>query len=493
MTIIKINSIDRTADIDVNTITKSDKTGGNSSLDFRLIEKEGVDSPEINDIVELTIDGEKEFAGTITRIEKTADAGKTSRVIISCVDYTSILSRYIATERYRRKTVREIIEDLIDKYGRGFFTINNVNCDIMVQTIVFDKISLAECLNRLSELTNYSWYVDYDKDINFFEKYDKLAPFSIRDDNGSYIQKTLNIVQDSSQLRNRVMIRGGEVEGNLRTETYSGNGINKTFSLVNKFGTIPEVKVNGELKTVGIDYLDAEESFDCFWSFGEKYVRFKEAPPTGEGNILISGRPLYPIIIQVQDDDSVDRYGVIEFFKEDRKIKSIEEAKQFAEAELQAYSEKIYEASFTTDKTGLRAGMVININSESLGVNEDFLIQSVYLTYESKTKMYYDVRLATLRTLGIIDFLIRQLRIGNRIIEETIDEVLVRPLFITEQLGIKETNELQEPEIIPTEKLGIYEDICDNNVEPIFVYAPYFPTGTDDQKVKSIFNTAKWQ
>lgn len=491
MTIIKINSIDRTADIDVNTIIKTDKIGGNSSLDFRLIEKEGVDSPEINDIVELTIDGEKEFAGTITRIEKIADAGKTSRVIISCVDYTSILSRYIATERYRRKTVREIIEDLIDKYGRGFFTINNVNCDIMVQTIVFDKISLAECLNRLSELTNYSWYVDYDKDINFFEKYDKLAPFSIRDDNGTYIQKTLHIVQDSSQLRNRVMIRGGEVEGNLRTEIYNSDGVRTTFSLVNKFGTVPEVRVNGELKTVGIDYLDAEESFDCFWSFGEKYVRFREAPEVGE--VLISGYPLYPIIIQVQDDDSVTKYGVAEFFKEDRKIKSIEEAKQFAQAELEAYSEEIYEAGFTTDRKGLRAGMVINIESESLGINEDFLIQRVYLTYESKTKMYYDVSLATLRTLGIIDFLIRQLRIGNRIIEEEIDEILVRPLFISEQLEIEEINEIQEPEIVPEEALEISEDVYDNNVEPTFVYAPYFPTGIDDEKVKGVFNISKWQ
>lgn len=491
MTIIKINSIDRTSDIDVNTIVKNDKIGGNSSLDFRLIEKDTIESPEINNDVELIIDGVKEFAGIITRIERVADAGLTSKMFISCEDYTSVLSRYIATERYRRKTVKEIIEDLIDKYGRDFFTTNNVNCDIPVETIVFDKISLSECLNRLSELTNYSWYVDYDKDINFFEKYDKLAPFSIRDDNGTYIQKTLHIVQDSSQLRNRVMIRGGEVEGNLRTEIYNSDGVRTTFSLVNKFGTVPEVRVNGELKTVGIDYLDAEESFDCFWSFGEKYVRFREAPEVGE--VLISGRPLYPIIIQVQDDDSVAKYGVAEFFKEDRKIKSIEEAKQFAQAELEAYSEEIYEAGFTTDRKGLRAGMVINIESESLGINEDFLIQRVYLTYESNTKMYYEVSLATLRTLGIIDFLIRQLRIGNRIIEETIDEVLVRPLFLSEYLGIKETNELQEPEVIPVEKLGISEDICDNNVEPVFVYAPYFPTGTDDQKVKGIFNIAKWQ
>jgi hypothetical protein len=137
--------------------------------------------------------------------------------------------------------------------------------------------------------------------------------------------------------------------------------------------------------------------------------------------------------------------------------------------------------------------MVINIESESLGINEDFLIQRVYLTYESNTKMYYEVSLATLRTLGIIDFLIRQLRIGNRIIEEEIDEILVRPLFISEQLEIEEINEIQEPEIVPEEALEISEDVYDNNVEPTFVYAPYFPTGIDDEKVKGVFNISKWQ
>lgn len=97
MTIIKINSIDRTSDIDVNTIVKNDKIGGNSSLDFRLIEKDTIESPEINNDVELIIDGVKEFAGIITRIEKVADAGLTSKMFISCEDYTSVLSRYIVT------------------------------------------------------------------------------------------------------------------------------------------------------------------------------------------------------------------------------------------------------------------------------------------------------------------------------------------------------------------------------------------------------------
>ena len=51
MTIIKINSIDRTSDIDVNTIVKNDKIVGNSSLYFRLIEKDTIESPEINNDV----------------------------------------------------------------------------------------------------------------------------------------------------------------------------------------------------------------------------------------------------------------------------------------------------------------------------------------------------------------------------------------------------------------------------------------------------------
>ncbi len=40
-------------------------------------------------------------------------------------------------------------------------------------------------------------------------------------------------------MRNRVFIRGGEIEGNSRTENFDGNGTKLTFALGHKFSGKP--------------------------------------------------------------------------------------------------------------------------------------------------------------------------------------------------------------------------------------------------------------
>jgi len=490
---IKINDVDRTNEVDVSTIYKNERMGAISTLDFRMTKEAISDIPELNQEVKLTVDSNILFYGIIVKMEKRQEIGTLSRLFISCNDFGHNLNRYIVSARYNKKTVNEIIEDLVSKYASGDFTTTNVDCDIEVETIVFDKITLTESLKRLASLTNYNWYVDYNKDINFFSRTDNVAPFNLTDTNGNYIYSSLDVVEDLSQLRNKVLIRGGEIEGNNRSEIFSGDGTREYFNLSNKFGTLPTVEVDGVGKTVGIDFLDQEEAFDCFWDYNNRYVRFVVAPAVGSDNVVIDGKPLYPVIIQVQDDDSVDKYGVAEFFKEDRKIRSLEEGKQFATAELEAYKEEIFEGSFETYQHGLKAGQIININSDAIGVDEDFLIQSIALTMQSKNRFIYSVKLATLKTIGILEYLISQLLIGNRIIKEDFDEILVKPFFVSEILEIDETHARETGETMPLEEMQIAEDMESSDNEPVYVYAPYVPTMLTDTKVKGIFNISKWQ
>lgn len=467
-------------------IRKVDNISGISYLDFVMLE----DIPKSNDEIELFVNGQKEFGGYVVKVQKYAEAGNLIEGNVSANDYGYALERKLATVRYNKKTVNEIITDLIDRYSNDFTT-NNVNCDIFVKTIVFDKLSLTECLNRLSELTNYNWYVDYDKDIHFFEKHNNPAPFKVKDDNATYLQGTLSLVEDFTQVRNRVLIRGGEIEGNQREEVILADGLREIYPLANKFSDLPVVYLNGVLQSIQVDHLNVIDDYDVLWDFNAKYLRFRTRPKSGD-EIVATGKPLYPMIIQAQDSDSISKYGVIEFFKEDKKIKSIEEANQFAIAELEAYADTIFEGNFKTDKVGLRAGQIITIESDKMDVSEDFLIQRVVFTPHSENKSYYDVELATLRTIGIIDFLIRQLRLGSRIIEEKADEMLAIPFFIEEDLAIKETHTIEEGEKI-TEQIGITEAVQENKTEPIAVYAPYIPTSLLDNKVKGVYNISKYE
>lgn len=490
--VIKINGLDRTGDIDANTVIKDDRIGGLSTLDFRMTQVgSGILIPEMNEEVELIIDDTTEFKGVIVVIERQVEEGNIARIYIRCNDYAHYLERFIATKRYASTSVEDIIDDLVSEYASDIFTTNNVECDIMVETIIFDKMTLGDCFRKLATLTNYNWYVDYEKDVHFFAKYDNVAPFNITDSNGKYLQGSLSIREDLSQLRNRVIIKGGEIEGDSRTEYLDGDASKVYFKLANKFAEKPTVMVDSVEQTVGVDFLDDVDSFDCLWDFNGRYLKFKVAPDAGADIVEVSGIPLYPIVIQAQDEASINKYGVAEYYKEDLKIKSREEGRQFAVAELEAYAEEIFEGSFQTTTAGLRSGQIININSSLSGVNEDFLIQRVSARLVGKNRIVFSVGLATLKSIGIVDLLINQLLLGNRILEDRGDEVLDKSFFLNENLTIEDVYD-SELEATIDESLTIDEDIAINEDEPVFVYAPYIPTGLDDVKVKGLFNRATW-
>jgi hypothetical protein len=428
-----INSTDRTSSILRNSLNKSDVLNEKVDTLSFAVEKYGTHTyaPAVNDTVELLDTGVTIFKGLILTVDKTTDGHTVVRYDVECVDNTHFLNRTLVTETYANTTIDAIISNIITTYA-PLFTTTNVDAPIAVETITFNRISVSEALQKLSRLSNYSWYVDYTDDIHFFAKNTELAPFSITDTSNNYIYESLQVSEDISQLRNRVLIQGGEAEGDPRDEPFDGDGTKKFFKLSNKFASAPTVTVGGVTKTVGVDYLDDEADFDILWNFQEKYLKFTTAPAAGTNNIQVNGIPLYSILVQVEDRPSIDLYGVAEFAKTDTSITSKVEARDFAIAELEAYAEKVSESSFSTYTPGLRSGQAITVNSAQRGANEDFLIQKVTFQMVSQAVGVYRVDLATLKTITLIDFLISQLRANGTMLKDTENLLLQKFLTFTD-------------------------------------------------------------
>lgn len=413
---ILIDSIDRTSDIAIDSLVKEDSINEQKDTLRFQVKKYGSLGfvPEMNQEVVMNIDGEKEYGGVIINIEKSIQAGRMVVYNVICSDYSQYLNRLLVLERYDNKTVDLIISDIIGAYASDFAT-TSVNCAIEIKTTVFNRLTISECLEKLAKTVGYSWYVDYDKVIHFFPKNENEAPFQITDTNGKYLQDTLKIKDDLSQLRNKVTIRGGEERALERTEYVVVLDDRLTYPLGNKFAEKPVVDiVTGpmhDIQLVGIDYLDKEEDFDCFWNFNEKYIRFKEdTKPNPNDTVEVTGLPLFPIIVKIPEPVSIAKYGIYEFFKEDKSITSRAEALKYAQAQLTAYKDGVIEGSFNTDNSGLRSGQVITINSTLLGIDESFLIQRVQFKALAKDKGLWSVVLATMRTIGIVQVLIDLIR-----------------------------------------------------------------------------------
>lgn len=434
--IVTIDGVDRTNQIALGSLMINNVVNQRTdTCDFEIFYKSF--KPEINKEIIITDGGTRIFAGVIIRVDEVSES-LGLRYAVECKDYSHFLDRKLVLERFRDETVEDIIEFIRAKYAPDF-TLSGVSVATVVKSITFNRVTVSECFQTLAERLNYSWYVDYNKAIHFFATNDELAPFGITDTTNA-IRDSLEITSDISQLRNRILVEGGEEEGNQVTEQFiapSDVEERKVYRLAYKYAEKPTVEVNNVEVDVGIEYLDDETAFDAYWSYAEKYIRFRDTQePAASDTVEVIGIPLFPIFVSRSDNDSIDTYGVYEFAKTDRTIRSRDEALQYALSELNAYKDGVREGGFETYEAGLKAGQVINIDSTQRNIDEDFLIQSVQTEYTGD-KARYKVALATLRTVGIIEFL--QGLVKSKKIDEADVELILGLIELSDSFTMTDT------------------------------------------------------
>jgi hypothetical protein len=437
---LTIDGVDRTEDVSFPSVRKTDHLNSQvDSLRF-IIRRYGAKTykPTLDDEVIFTRDAETLFGGVIVRITETIEASTIIGYEIECNDYSQYLKRQLVTERYEGMTVTEIVEALVADYTTDGFTTVNVTSTQLVESISFNRISVKDALQKLAEALSFVWYVDYDMDIHFFPKNTEEAPFELTDTSGTYIYNSLEIVEDLTQVRNSVLVQGGEAtSATTRTEYETGDGTRIQFPLKNKFASVPTVTVGGVGKTVGTEFLDSDGSFQVMWNFNEKYLRFTagNTPAAAANNIVTTGEYLYPIVVAVPAPASQALFGVYEFAITDKSIRSQAEAISRAQAELTSYQNQLYEGQFRTYADGLRSGQIITINSTHRERNITVLIQSVSLFMRDPlgNSLEYEVRFATLKSIGIIDYLQSQLRSKEVIVDD--QETLLNFYPLSDSVG----------------------------------------------------------
>lgn len=494
---VTIDSVNKTSLVEWSSFRIDDvKDYQPNTCTFRIKKHAGQTYvPAMGDEVNVDDDGTTIFAGQIVRIQNTSE-GKLIYYDILVKDWTLLLDRVNVTDRFTSQTVEEVIDYIVTNYlGSDGVTTTNVTAPIDVDTISFQDFAVSKCLQKLAEQLNYHWYIDYDKDIHFFPKHTELAPFSIGDSDGNYIKDSLRVENDLSQLRNKVIIRGAEVESaSTRTKTHTADGTQTIFDTSYKFSELPTVTVNSVAQDVGVENLQDEADFDCMWDFNQKYIRFPTAP-TATHTVEITQKFLYPLYVQVQDDASIATYGTYEFKKTDKTIKSAGEARQIGTAELEAYAQSITDARFRTRQSGLVSGQTIKVNVTDRDVNEDYMLQRVTLRMEGPDTGIWDVELASLRTIGIIDVLQSLLVNSEKNVEFDEDAVLEKnfvdyqSIQVTEEISVY-TPKDDEQDIEVTE--DIEQDPFGTGVSPFFVLAPYIPTSQSDHYREGKLDTSMY-
>lgn len=131
------------------------------------------------------------------------------------------------------------------------------NATQVVQYIAFNYEYPSRAIQRMAELFQWEWYVDENKDVNFFARFDKTTPFNLTDTNGTYVYDSLKINNNADQMRNSIYVRGGDYLAPTISEnlTHQADGNNKIFKLGYKYSGFALTQ-NAVSIPVGVDNID---------------------------------------------------------------------------------------------------------------------------------------------------------------------------------------------------------------------------------------------
>lgn len=305
---------------------------------------------------------------------------------LTVVDYNQIPGRFLAAEVYVNKTTGYIVEDLRSKYlAADGVTAGTIQAGPTLDVFVVPYWYVDAAFNKLADLTGFQWTIDRTKALWFADRLTTAAPFGI-DANSTHVI-SITVKDSRDQYRNKQYVAGGTTLTAIRTESFVGDGVLRSFMLAFPAGAAPTVTVNGVSKTVGIGGVSTGK--DWYWNAGSVTI----AQDTG-GTVLGTGDTLavtyqgqFSILALAQDDSAIAARkaveggsGIYENRLDQSAITSVALGNTTAAALLSRYNAPLQVDLVLDGVDGLQAGQLLPIDRSDLGLSGAYLIKSVTAT-----------------------------------------------------------------------------------------------------------------
>lgn len=446
MITISIESTDRSNDIERASVSFSQSLKNReTSIKFRMKKKPGRTIPSLGDEVLLTEDGENIFRGKVTERSEWIVEGILVGFEFSCQDNTFEFDRLLVAKAYNDTDSHEVAALLIGNYTTGF-TQDLQGDPVEIETIRFNYEQPSRCLDILCKNIGFEWYIDPDNVVHFFPKGTETAPFNITETNDKAYYKSIDFDRNIVELKNAVYVRGGfyldEILQADAVDKYEADGEQRAFPLMYRYKQI-QVKVDNVTQAVGIDFIDDEGDFDVLYNYQQKSIRFREDnKPTAGQLVEIYGNAEVPLIVRIQDNDSITAYGLIEAVEIDSTINSVAQAELVANELLDNWTDGSYEGSFVTHETGLRAGQAITITLPSRDIDDTFRINRITGKLVGD-RMEYTVSFLKSGNISFTDIMVDLIARERRNLTISDDDVVLRFLELTQD-GFELTDEIVE-------------------------------------------------
>ncbi len=342
---------------------------------------------------DLTVVRQNRIFGGLTVTPKVTYDGPNRIFDIKCAGYAILLSKIYVTSNYVNANDDDIIRDLVNTYGAGYFTANNV---ITLPSANYDQVSwqditLKDAFGTIAGATGTNYFVDAYGAVHY--QFPGYSQSNIRlsnnpDYNLTFPYYDYEYTKDASEMANRIKVNGGGNTQNQQiqaalTETFSGNGSNKTFTLGNLPRAVNSVTVGGTAQKVGTDLKDGfADGYAVLVNKSNQTINFNTAPASGTNNVVVTYTYLAPPSIRISDASSIGKYGVtLDAKLDDSAMVSSADTYRRGLTELAQYSTPLRSATLKTNYGPWTVGDTVGFTSTFDGLSgTPFLIQSVKQT-----------------------------------------------------------------------------------------------------------------
>jgi hypothetical protein len=375
------------------------------------------------------------FAGVLSEYDWESILGTNAIAwSLTFADYTAICDHVLIFDYYDAASytltsdvVEAIITDYLAAYGISAGTIEGGSS---VSEITFNGQTASEALNDIAKRDGFIWWIDENKALQYMAQTSYIAPWNIgyygifsSDAVGTAIIPTIvsptgTFVNTGSYIAlggggslnnyaNTIFQRGPKTGiSDLRTESQVGDSARIEFKLTYRAYSDVSVTVNAAAKTVGIKGIDSGKDF--YWSQGDDIIYQDEAGSvlTAGDTLAITYRGQVSMFVKIQDKEAIaarataeSTSGVYEVLFEDSSAIYLDLNVSAAETHLRQMPFDRADVTYTTDKGGLRVGMLQHIEYTNRGIDDDFLLTSIsaeelpdYSSDSDKYNLRYSIR-----------------------------------------------------------------------------------------------------
>jgi hypothetical protein len=353
--------------------------------------------PSIHDEVIVREDGVRIFAGYITQVRErgfggpnlySADGHEQIVNEIGASDYSQLAQRRYVTvtiaDGSPATTLHDFLSDLVDDYFDDYGVSLDASQDTgpNLEPAAFTNVVGTNVLNQVAESLGRVWRIDYNKKLRMWEPGDLTAPIDIdEDDDPAKWTGDVEVERIASSLyANKVTVLSELITDHARTDTFTGDGLEDTFTL-----SYDPIGTRGYVTNAGVDEtLGTGATWEIDFDAGT-ITRTAGAPANGAA-ISITYSGTFQANETAQDAGEIALFGVWEYQEQASNITEPSAAQALADSIL---AERLNSSDLTvTYETRykapqIRAGQVQTIAADAREISGDLMITDMTIRAEA--------------------------------------------------------------------------------------------------------------